>query len=54
MFVLVVFESEEKARAREADPRREEGLRAPRASLGGALETAPEYTDLTVLSELAP
>ena len=54
LFVLVVFESEEQARAREADPRREEGLRALRASLGEALAGAPEYTDLDVLWEGVP
>ncbi|GAA2141622.1 hypothetical protein GCM10009844_12190 [Nocardioides koreensis] len=54
MFVLVVFESEEKARAREADPRREEGVRALRASLAGVLEAVPEYTDLEVIAELVP
>ena len=32
-YTLIVFESEAKARAREADPRREEGLQAVRATL---------------------
>ena len=54
MFVLVVFESEEKARAREADPRREEGIRALRASLADVLDGAPEYNDLDVIAELVP
>ena len=53
VFVLVVFESEEKARAREADPRREEGVQALRNDLAGVLAGAPEYTDLTVLADLA-
>jgi quinol monooxygenase YgiN len=30
-FMMVVFETEEKARAREADPRRQKGLQAARA-----------------------
>jgi heme-degrading monooxygenase HmoA len=54
MFVLVVFESQEKARAREADPRRQEGIQALRTSLAEVLEGAPEYTDLTVIAELVP
>ena len=52
--VLVLFESEEKARAREADPRRQEGVLALRASLAEVLEAAPEFTDLSVLAELVP
>lgn len=52
VFVLVVFESEEKARAREADPRREEGIQALRHALADVLAAAPDYTDLTVLADL--
>ena len=54
MYVLVVFESEEKARAREADPRREEGIQALRASLADVLDGVPEYTDLDVIADLVP
>lgn len=54
VFVLVVFDSEEKARAREADPRREEGVQALRKDLTEVLAGAPEYTDLTVLADLVP
>ena len=54
IFVLVVFESEEKARAREADPRRQGGIRALRAELVEILEGAPEYTDLHVIADLVP
>ncbi len=54
LFVLVVFESEEKARARENDPRRQEGVQALRTSLAGVLKAAPEYTDLNVIAELVP
>lgn len=53
-YTLVVFESEEKARAREADPRREEGLQALRARLAGALDGAPQYHDLDVIADLVP
>lgn len=54
LLVLVVFESEEKARARENDPRREEGIQALRTSLAEVLQGTPEYTDLNVLAELVP
>ena len=54
VLVLVVFESEEKARARENDPRREEGIQALRTSLAEVLQGTPEYTDLNVLAELVP
>jgi heme-degrading monooxygenase HmoA len=54
VFVLVVFESEEKARAREADPRRAEGVQALRTSLAETLDAAPEYTDLNVIADLVP
>ena len=50
-FTLVVFESEEKARAREADPRRQEGLERLRAMLGDRLAGPPEFTDLVVVAE---
>ena len=53
-YTLVVFESEEKARVREADPRREAGLQAVRATLAGILAGPPEYTDLTVTEEWTP
>ena len=50
-FTLIVFESEEKARARERDPRREEGLQALRALLADKLANPPEFTDLAVVEE---
>jgi hypothetical protein len=50
-FTLVVFESEEKARARERDPRRQEGLQVLRAMLGDRLAGPPEFTDLAVVEE---
>lgn len=52
MFVLVVFESEEKARAREQDPRRQEGLARIRAAMGDLLDGPPEFFDLDVLLEV--
>jgi len=50
-FTLVVFESEEKARARERDPRRQEGLQVLRAILADRLAGPPEFTDLAVVEE---
>jgi quinol monooxygenase YgiN len=50
-YTLVVFESEEKARARERDPRRQEGLQALRAMLADMLASPPEFTDLAVVEE---
>jgi heme-degrading monooxygenase HmoA len=51
VFTLVVFESEEHARAREGDPRRQEGLQAVRAAMADVFEGAPEFVDLTVLED---
>ncbi|HEY7137313.1 MAG TPA: antibiotic biosynthesis monooxygenase [Acidimicrobiia bacterium] len=51
VYMLVVFESEEKARARENDPRREDGLQAARATMDEIFESAPEFTDLVVVAE---
>lgn len=51
VYMLVVFESEEKARAREADPRRQEGLQAARVTMANIFDGAPEYVDLTVVEE---
>jgi heme-degrading monooxygenase HmoA len=48
---LVVFESEEIARARENDPRRQEGLEAVRAIMADMFEGAPEFTDFEVVAE---
>lgn len=53
VFTLVVFESEEKARARELDPRRDEGLQAARAAMTELFQGPPEFTDLTVVDEWA-
>ena len=51
VYVLVVFDSEEKARAREQDPRRQQGLERIRAAMGGVLDGPPEFVDLNVLLE---
>lgn len=49
VFVVVVFESEEKARAREEDPRRQEPLEQIRGAMGNVLNKAPEFFDCDVL-----
>jgi quinol monooxygenase YgiN len=49
--MLVVFESEDAARARERDPRRQEGLNEVRALMAETFAGSPEFTDLTVLQE---
>ena len=51
VYTLVVLESEEKARARENDPRREEGLRSARATMAEIFDGPPEFVDLTVVGE---
>ena len=51
VYTLVVFESEEKARERENDPRRQQGLQAVRATMAEIFDGAPEFVDLTVLDE---
>lgn len=52
--MLVVFDSEEKARAREQDPRRQEGLPKIQAMLRNICEEPPEFADLTVLADWTP
>ena len=54
VYMLVVFDSEEKAREREDDPRRSEGLQAARATMAEIFEGAPEFTDLTVIVDWTP
>jgi heme-degrading monooxygenase HmoA len=51
VYVLVVFDSEEKARAREQDPRRQQGLERIRTALGDVLDGPPEFFDLNVLRD---
>ena len=50
-YTLVVFESEEKARARERDPRRQEALKSVQALMADLFVGAPEYVDLTVVQD---
>ena len=51
VYVLVVFESQEKARAREQDPRRQQGLERIRAAMGDLLDGPPEFFDLEVVRD---
>ena len=53
VITFVVFESEEKARERESDSRRQEGLQAASATMMEIFEGAPEFTDLTVVDDWA-
>ncbi len=52
--MLVVLESEEKARERENDPRRTDGLQVARAMMAEMFDGAPEFTDLTVVADWTP
>jgi quinol monooxygenase YgiN len=54
VYMLVVFESEEKARARENDPRRKEALQTARATMAEVFDDNWEFVDLTVVSETSP
>ncbi len=49
--MVVVFESEEKARAREDDPRRQEALIPVRKKMAEIFEGPPSFADLTVVVE---
>ena len=51
VYMLVVFESEGKARAREQDPRRQEGLGKVRAIVTEIFDDPPEFVDLTVAND---
>jgi quinol monooxygenase YgiN len=54
LHMLVVFESEDKARRRESDPRRTDGLAEVRATMAEVFDGAPEFTDLTVIEDWTP
>jgi len=51
VYMLVVFESEEKARQRENDPRRQDRLQVARATMAEIFDGAPEFVDLLVVDE---
>lgn len=52
VLALVMFESEEAARARESDPRREEALRGAMATMAEILDGPPEFVDLAIVDEV--
>jgi quinol monooxygenase YgiN len=51
VYNFVIFESEEKARAREQDPARQQALEGVRATMAEIFEGPPEFVDLTVLED---
>ncbi|MGA2932748.1 MAG: antibiotic biosynthesis monooxygenase [Acidimicrobiales bacterium] len=51
VYNFVIFESEEKARAREQDPARQQALEGVRAAMAEIFEGPPEFVDLTVLED---
>lgn len=53
-YILAVFESQEKAREREQDPRRAEGQQAIQELMAKVLAAPPEFTDLTVTANWVP
>ena len=53
-YMFVLFDSEEAARARENDPRRQEGMEAARATMAEIFDGTPEFVDLVVVDEVTP
>jgi quinol monooxygenase YgiN len=53
VYVVVTFESEEKARAREQDPRRAEALGPAQELMGKLFEAPPEFMDFDVVASYA-
>ncbi len=51
VYTFVLFESEEKARAREQDPKRQAALEGVRATMAELFEGAPDFVDLEVLED---
>jgi hypothetical protein len=49
--MLVVFDSEDAARARENDPRRQAGLADVRAMMAELFDSPPQFVDLNVVHE---
>ena len=50
-YFLAMFESEEKAREREQDPRRQEVQQIIKAKMADLLDGPPEFVDMTVIGE---
>src|SRR3954451_23677399 len=53
VYMMVVFESEAKARSGEKDPRRPDGVRAPGEAMAQIFDGEPTFVDLDVLVESA-
>ena len=53
-YVMVVFDSEEHARAREQDPARQEALKSAQAMMAEIFDGPPEFVDLTVVADMVP
>jgi hypothetical protein len=53
VYMMIAVESEEKARAREQDPRREEGMAVARATMAEIFEGPFEFVDLEVVADVA-
>ncbi len=53
-YVMVVFESEDHARARERDPARQEALKSAQAMMMEIFDGPPEFVDLTVVADMVP
>ena len=51
IYNIVFFDSEDKARQRERDPRREEKLQTARATMADIFEGPAEFVDLTVIED---
>ena len=51
VYLIITFESEEKARAREQDERRQEGLKSVRETMAQIFDSPPEFLDLEVVAE---
>jgi len=51
IYNIVIFESEEKARAREQDPARQTALEGVRVTMAEIFEGPPEFVDLEVLED---
>jgi heme-degrading monooxygenase HmoA len=51
-YVMVVFDTEEHARARENDPRRQEAMKPAQAMMAEIVEGPPEFVDLTVVADM--
>ena len=53
-YVLVVFESEEHARARLFNGAPQEAMKSVQAAMGAVFGAPPEFVDLTVLADVRP